>query len=168
MRILGIDPGYATIGWGAVQFEHARYTALDYGAIITSPDLPFPHRLQQIYEQMLQCIDQTQPDAVSIEKLFFYNNKTTGIDVAQARGVIVLAAQQRGVPIFEYTPMQVKTVVTGYGQAHKPQVMEMTRRLLRLESTPKPDDTADALALAICHGQLGGLAHSRRQFSKGV
>lgn len=161
MRILGIDPGYAIVGWGCVHYERARYTALSYGAITTPAGLPFSRRLEMIYLQLVQCLEQTEPDVLSVEKLFFQNNKTTGIDVAQARGVILLAAQQKGIPVFEYTPLQVKTVITGYGQAHKPQMMEMTRRLLRLEQLPKPDDTADALALAICHGQLGGMARSK-------
>ena len=165
MRILGIDPGYAIVGWGAVDLAHARYTAVAYGAVTTPAGLPFPQRLEQIYDEISLCLTQTAPDAMAVEKLYFQNNKTTGIDVAQARGVILLAARQHRVPVFEYTPLQSKTVVTGYGQAHKPQVMEMTRRLLRLEQVPRPDDTADALAVAICHGQLGGLAQSR---TKGV
>lgn len=116
----------------------------------------FPARLEIIYGDLCQVLDKTPPAAMSVEQLFFTNNKTTGIDVAQARGVILLAAQQRGVPVYEYTPMQVKQSVVGYGLAEKQQVMEMTRRLLGLEKVPRPDDTADALALAICHAHCAG------------
>ena len=116
----------------------------------------FPARLEMIYQDMTALLDRSSPDVLSIEQLFFTNNKTTGIDVAQARGVILLAAQQHGVPVCEYTPMQVKQSVVGYGRAEKQQVMEMTRQLLGLEKVPRPDDTADALALAICHGHCSG------------
>ena len=118
--------------------------------------MAFPARLEIIYGDLCQVLDKTPPAAMSVEQLFFTNNKTTGIDVAQARGVILLAAQQRGVPVYEYTPMQVKQSVVGYGLAEKQQVMEMTRRLLGLEKVPRPDDTADALALAICHAHCAG------------
>ena len=161
MVILGIDPGYAIVGWGVVRFERGRYLPLDFGAVITPAGMPFGRRLELIYDGFTQILQQYHPDAASVEKLYFQNNKTTGIDVAQARGVTLLALQKAGVPVFEYTPMQVKCAVTGYGQAHKPQVMEMTRRLLRLDSVPRPDDTADALALAICHAQYGGTALKR-------
>ena len=113
-------------------------------------------RLQQIYTGLQSVIIKNDPDAVSIERLYFQNNQKTAIDVAQARGVILLAAQNSNIPVSEYTPLQVKMAVTGYGQAHKPQVMEMTRRLLKLDKVPKPDDTADALAIAICHAQCSG------------
>ena len=151
MRILGIDPGYAIVGYGVVEYFQARFTTLAYGAITTTPDEPFERRLLKIYEETKELLVRHRPDAVAIEKLFFYNNKTTGIDVAQARGVILLACAQCGVPNYEYTPMQVKQAVVGYGKAQKIQVMEMTKRLLRLSSVPKPDDTADALAIAVCH-----------------
>lgn len=151
MKIIGIDPGYATIGYGIVDYRNTRFTTLDYGAVITTPDHPFPERLLQIYEEICAIMELHRPEAAAIEKLFFSNNKTTGIDVAQARGVILLACQQNGVACYEYTPMQVKQAVVGYGKAAKPQVMDMTRRLLHLEKLPKPDDTADALAVAICH-----------------
>ena len=158
MRILGIDPGYAIVGWGVIDYERGRFLPIDFGAVTTPAGMPFGQRLQLIYEGITRCIEQHHPTVLSIEKLYFQTNKTTAIEVAQARGVILLAAQQAGLSVFEYTPMQVKSAVTGYGQAQKPQVMEMTRRLLRLKQTPKPDDTADALAIAICHAQTGGTA----------
>ncbi|MBR2337966.1 MAG: crossover junction endodeoxyribonuclease RuvC [Clostridia bacterium] len=158
MRILGIDPGYAIIGWGVLNYERGRYTPLDFGAITTQAGTPFGERLQQIYNDITLQLDRHHPDVMAIEKLYFQNNQKTAIEVAEARGVILLAAQQAGIPVFEYTPLQVKSAVTGYGQAQKPQVMEMTRRLLRLQQVPKPDDTADALAIAICHAQMGGTA----------
>ena len=161
MIILGIDPGYAIVGWGIVRFERGRYLPLDFGAITTKAGIPFNRRLEIIYDDMTVLLERYHPEAAAVEKLYFQSNKTTAIDVAQARGVTMLALQQHGIPAYEYTPMQVKCAVTGFGQAHKPQVMEMTRRLLRLESVPRPDDTADALALAICHAQYGGTALKR-------
>ncbi len=161
MIILGIDPGYAIVGWGAVRFERGRYLPLDFGAITTKAGVPFNRRLEQIYTELNALLERLKPEAASVEKLYFQSNKTTAIDVAQARGVILLALQQRGIPVYEYTPMQVKCAVTGFGQAQKPQVMEMTRRLLRLKAVPRPDDTADALAIAICHAQYGGTAIKR-------
>ena len=158
MRILGIDPGYAIIGWGVIQYEGGRFLAHDFGAVTTEAGTPFLQRLNQIYEQLTIILETHKPDAMAIEKLYFQNNQKTAIEVAEARGVILRAAERCGVPVFEYTPLQVKSAVTGYGQAQKPQVMEMTRRLLRLASVPKPDDTADALAIAICHAQTGGTA----------
>ncbi len=158
MRILGIDPGYAIVGWGVINYERGRFTPVDFGAVTTAAGRPFGERLQRIYEELAAIVASHKPDVLAIEKLYFQSNKTTAIDVAQARGVILLAAEQGGLPVFEYTPMQVKAAVTGYGQAQKPQVMEMTRRLLRLQHVPKPDDTADALAVAICHAQMGGTA----------
>ena len=156
MRILGIDPGYAIVGYGVIEFSGSRYYAIDYGVITTTANTPFPQRLQEIYNGMVSIIIRSNPDALSIERLYFQNNQKTAIDVAQARGVISLSAQNNNLPISEYTPLQVKTAVTGYGQAHKQQVMEMTRRLLKLETIPKPDDAADALAIAICHAQCSG------------
>ena len=156
MRILGIDPGYAIVGYGVIEFSGSRYYAIDYGVITTTANTPFPQRLQEIYKGMVSIIIRSNPDAFSIERLYFQNNQKTAIDVAQARGVILLSAQNNNLPISEYTPLQVKTAVTGYGQAHKQQVMEMTRRLLKLETIPKPDDAADALAIAICHAQCSG------------
>ncbi len=156
MRILGIDPGYAIVGWGVLEFDNTRFDVIKYGAITTKSETEFDKRLCEIYEDMCVILDKFRPDCVSIEKLFFNSNITTGIDVAHARGVIMLAAAQKGVKIYEYTPLQVKVAVTGYGHADKRQVQEMTRNILRLKTVPKPDDTADALALAITHGHTGG------------
>ena len=156
MLILGIDPGYAIIGWGIIRFERGKYIPVDFGAITTEAGTPFNRRLELIYDQLNELLDTHHPDVVAVEKLYFQTNAKTAIDVAQARGVIMLALQKHGVPVYEYTPLQVKSAVTGFGQAQKPQVMEMTKRLLRLKAVPKPDDTADALAIAICHAQYGG------------
>ncbi len=152
MRILGIDPGYAIVGYGVVDYAKNRFSVTGYGAITTKANTPFPDRLSVIYSDMCEIIDKYKPDRLSIEKLYFNTNSTTAIDVAQARGVIVLAAKHKGVEIFEYTPLQVKQAVTGYGRAEKHQVMEMVKSLLSLKAVPKPDDTADALAIAICDG----------------
>lgn len=152
MRILGIDPGYATIGFGVLDYQGADFRTVEYGAILTQPDLPFPARLSQIYTDMSYLLEKHRPQAMAIEELFMGQNKTTGIKVAEARGVILLACEQHGVPITEYTPLQVKSAVTGYGKAVKSQVMDMTKRILHLSEVPRPDDTADALAIAICHG----------------
>ncbi|MBQ9859316.1 MAG: crossover junction endodeoxyribonuclease RuvC [Clostridia bacterium] len=156
MLILGIDPGYAIIGWGVIRYERGRYIPVDFGAVTTAAGLPFNRRLEQIYDELTALLARYTPDAVAVEKLYFQNNQKTAIDVAQARGVTMLAIQKSGTPVYEYTPLQVKSAVTGFGQAQKPQVMEMTKRLLRLKAVPKPDDTADALAIAICHAQYGG------------
>lgn len=156
MRILGIDPGYAIVGYGAVEYDNVKFRTLGFGAITTSPETVFDRRLLEIYSDMCVVLDKFRPDCMSIEKLYFNTNITTGIDVAHARGVIMLAAVQRKIPIYEYTPLQVKMAVTGYGRAEKHQVQEMTKNILGLEQIPKPDDTADALAMAICHGHTGG------------
>lgn len=153
MRILGIDPGYATIGFGLIESAHGQSQMLNYGAISTPPGIPFPRRLEILYDDMTQLLKETQPQAVSVEQLFFGHNITTGIDVAHGRGIILLAIQKAGIPLFEYTPMQVKQSVVGYGKATKLQVMDMTKRLLHLQNTPRPDDAADALALALCHAR---------------
>lgn len=156
MRIMGIDPGYAIVGYGIVDYEANRFRVVDYGAVTTQAHTPFDLRLQTIYNGLSCLIEKYSPDAMSIEKLFFNTNTTTAIDVAQARGVIVLAAAQGGLDIAEYTPLQVKQSVVGYGRAEKKQVQEMTRLMLNLKAVPKPDDTADALALAICHAHSAG------------
>ena len=161
MIILGIDPGYAIVGWGVVRYERGRFTPLTFGAITTPAGMDFSRRLEVIYDEMAVLLAQHKPDALAVEKLYFKNNQKTAIDVAEARGVILLAAHKSGTPLYESTPLQVKSAVTGYGKAEKPQVMEMTRRLLRLAEVPRPDDTADALAIAICHGQSGGTALKR-------
>lgn len=162
MVIFGIDPGYAIVGWGVVRYVGTRFTPLAFGAVTTPAEMPFTDRLARIHAEVSLLLTQHRPDAVAVEKLYFKNNQKTAIDVAEARGVILLAIQQAGVPLYEYTPLQVKSAVTGFGRAEKPQVMEMTRRLLGLATVPRPDDTADALAIAICHGQMGGTVLKRR------
>ena len=161
MRVLGIDPGYAIVGYGVVDCVGTRFSTVSYGAITTEAGIPFPKRLESIHNDMLSIIDMYKPDALAIERLYFNTNTTTAIDVAQARGVIVLAAQMRNLEIGEYTPLQVKQSVTGYGRAEKHQVMEMVKSLLGLKTVPKPDDTADALALAVCHGHYSGSSFSK-------
>ena len=156
MLVLGIDPGYAIVGYGVLKYDRNRFMPVEFGAVTTKAKTEFTSRLETIYEGICDIIDRTKPEALAIEKLFFNTNTKTAIDVAQARGVILLAAKKKNVPIFEYTPLQVKQAVTGYGKAPKAQVMDLTRRLLNLESVPKPDDTADALAAAICHGHSAG------------
>ena len=152
-KILGIDPGFATIGFGLIASDRGSVQMLRYGAITTPAGMDFPQRLQLIYDDMTELLNLLKPDAVSIEELFFNTNITTGIQVAHGRGVILLACTKYGVPIFEYTPLQVKQAVAGYGRAEKRQVMDMTKRLLHLEKIPRPDDAADGLALALCHAR---------------
>lgn len=156
MVIFGIDPGYAIVGCGIIRYEHNNFTLMGYGAVTTDKDMPFNKRLEKIYNDITELINKFKPDAISIERLYFNTNQKTAIDVAQARGVIVLAAEQSGIPIYEYTPLQVKQSIVGYGRAEKQQVQEMTRMFLHLDKIPKPDDAADALALAICHGHASG------------
>lgn len=158
MVILGIDPGYAIVGWGVLEYAGNKFEVVDFGAVLTQAKTPFPLRLQQIYTELRLILQKYKPEAVSMEKLFYNNNAKTVIDVAQARGVITLAVQQAGVPLYEYTPLQLKQSVVGYGRAEKKQVQEMTRIILGLDKVPKPDDTADALAIAICHGHSSGSA----------
>lgn len=167
MRIIGIDPGYAIVGYGIIDYNSNHFTVVDYGAVTTKAHTPFDSRLSSIYDGLTQLITTYKPDAMSIEKLFFNTNTTTAIDVAQARGVIVLAAAQSGLDIAEYTPLQVKQSVVGYGRAEKKQVQEMTRLMLNLKSVPKPDDTADALALAICHAHSAGSMLGRIRINGG-
>ena len=168
MVVFGIDPGYAIVGWGAVSFQANTYKALGFGSVETQAHEDFSARLEYIYNELYTILKRCRPDALAIERLYFQNNQKTAIKVAQARGVTLLAAQQLKIPIFEYTPLQVKTAVTGYGKAKKPQVMEMTRRLLNLSEVPKPDDTADALAIAICHAQAAGSELRRRLYDRGT
>ena len=156
MVVLGIDPGYAIVGWGVIEYSHSRFKVLGYGAITTEAQTPFPERLQIIYNDMCYLFTKYKPEVMSMEKLFYNSNQKTVIDVAQARGVITLAAQMNNKNIFEYTPLQVKQSVTGYGRAEKKQVQEMTKIILNLSRVPKPDDTADALAMAICHAHVNG------------
>lgn len=163
MIILGIDPGYAIVGYGVIEYLGNRYATLRYGAVLTPAKTQFETRLLQIYDELDALMKRYKPEALAIEKLFFNNNQKTVIDVSQARGVILLAAIKNNVPIYEYTPLQVKQAVVGYGRADKKQVQEMTKMILHLEAVPKPDDTADALAMAICHAHSSGSLMGRLQ-----
>jgi crossover junction endodeoxyribonuclease RuvC len=156
MRILGIDPGYAIVGFGALEYDGYRFAPTAFGAITTDAGTDFSLRLKDIYDDMNDLIELYKPEAMAVEKLFFNTNQKTGIDVSQARGVILLSAVNNSVPIFEYTPLQVKQSVVGYGRAEKKQVMSMVKTMLNLKEIPKPDDAADALALAICHAHSVG------------
>ncbi len=156
MRILGIDPGYAIIGWGVIDAQNGRFRPIACGDIRTPAHTPIEARLSTIYDEMIRIIDKYQPEEVAIEELFFNTNITTGIKVAEARGVILLACQQKRLRFAEYTPLQVKQAVVGYGLAEKRQIIAMVTSILRLKEAPKPDDTADALAIALCHGQSAG------------
>ena len=153
MRILGIDPGIAIVGFGLIESNRGSVRMLQYGAVTTEAGLPLATRLVQIENDMTALIAQLKPDEIAVEELFFSKNITTGIAVAHGRGVILCTAERLGVPIFEYTPMQVKQAVAGYGLADKKQVMDMTKRLLKLKAVPRPDDAADALAIALCHAR---------------
>lgn len=165
MRILGIDPGYGITGFGLIESSRGQSRLLGCGAITTAPGADFSVRLEMIYEDMRQLLSQSKPDAVAIEELFFGQNVTTGIGVAQSRGVILLAIRQAGLEVTSYKPMQVKQAVVGYGNATKHQVQDMTKRLLHLEKMPKPDDAADAIAIALCHARSSTslLAQAQKQ-----
>ena len=166
MRILGIDPGYGITGFGLVEAQRGQTRLLHCGAITTPTGMDFPARLEIIYEDMRKLLELAKPQEVAIEELFFGQNVTTGIGVAQSRGVILLAVQQAGLPVHAYKPMQVKQAVVGYGGATKHQVMDMTRRLLGLSQMPKPDDAADAIAIALCHAR-SSTSLLRQQGAKG-
>ena len=153
MRILGIDPGYGITGFGLVDAQRGQFQLLRCGAITTPAGMEFSARLEIIYEDMRKLLEMAKPDVVAIEELFFGQNVTTGIGVAQSRGVILLAIRQAGLEVYQYKPMQVKQAVVGYGNATKHQVQDMTKRLLHLQAMPKPDDAADAIAIALCHGR---------------
>ena len=153
VKILGIDPGYGITGFGLIEAQRGRCELLRCGAITTPAGMDFPARLEIIYEDMRKLLELAQPEAVAIEELFFGHNVTTGIGVAQSRGVILLAIRQARVPVFAYKPMQVKQAVVGYGNATKHQVMDMTKRILNLSQVPKPDDAADAVTIALCQSR---------------
>lgn len=161
LRIIGIDPGYAIVGWGIVDYAAGLFRMVACGAVQTEAGLPFGRRLEIIWDEIGAILDKCKPQSMAMEKLFFTQNQKTGIDVAQARGVLYLSAIKRGLDVAEYTPLQVKQAVVGYGKADKKQVMQMTKMLLGLERTPKPDDTADALAVAICHAHSASSAQNR-------
>ena len=156
MVILGIDPGLAIVGWGVVEYSGSRFRTLGYGSVQTPSTMSTEDRLVEIHRRIRALIEIYKPDCMAVEELFWNTNQTTGIRVSEARGVILLSGAECGVPIFEYTPLQVKQSVVGYGRAEKKQVITMVTMLLKLEKPPKPDDTADALAIAICHAHSGG------------
>ena len=151
MRILGVDPGTATTGFGIIEHDHGRLTFVDAGVITTPPGIPMPERLVTLHTELAQVIKETSPEQAAVEQLFFATNVTTAISVGQARGVILLTLAEAGIIPGEYTPMQIKQAVSGWGGAKKPQIQEMVKTLLKLPHIPKPDDAADALAIAICH-----------------
>lgn len=151
MRILGIDPGTAITGFGVIDYEGGTFKFVDAGVIRTPKEQPMNERLSTVYDEMHELLEEFKPDVMSIELLFFARNVTTAMTVGQSRGIVILAATQEKVPVFEYTPMQVKQAVTGYGKADKKQIQEMVKKLLKLDQIPKPDDAADGLAIAITH-----------------
>ena len=155
MIILGIDPGLAIVGWGVIEYSKSKFKTLGYGSIQTPAGQPTEERLNTIFDCLTRLIETYHPDEIAVEELFFNTNQTTGIRVAEARGVIIMCAFRNGVKVFEYTPLQVKQSVVGYGRAEKKQVITMVTMLLGLSAPPKPDDTADALAIAVCHAHSG-------------
>ena len=161
MRILGIDPGLATMGWGVVDTDGRKNTLVQAGAVITPPDMPMPERLHKIFVDVSGLLCTYEPDEVVFEELFFAKNVTTALNVGAARGCALCACSEFGKPMYEYTPMQIKQAVTGYGKADKKQIQQMVKMLLRMEELPKPDDAADAIACAITHCQAGRM---REQF----
>lgn len=152
MRILGIDPGYAIVGYSVIECSGNNYIPLEYGAITTDSKTPFPERIKIIYNELIDIIDEYKPEDLAIEELFFNKNVKTAIKVGEARGVQILAAINKELKVYEYTPLQIKQATVGYGRAEKHQVQEMVKMLLNLKKIPKPDDVSDALAVAICHG----------------
>ncbi len=156
MRILGIDPGFAITGYSIIDYQGNKFKLIDSGAITTKAGVSFPLRLTKIYDDLNMIIDTYKPDAISVEELFFNNNAKTAINVAQARGVVLIVGCKKNIPTYEYTPLQIKQSVTGYGRADKMQVQRMVKTILNVEKLPKLDDTTDSMAAAICH------AHSAR------
>ena len=153
--ILGIDPGLAIVGWGIIEYKGNKFSTIAYGSIQTPSTMKTEDRLVEIFRSLNELIEKYRPDCMAVEELFWNTNQTTGIRVSEARGVILLCAARRGIPIYEYTPLQVKQAVVGYGRAEKKQVISMVTMILKLEKPPKPDDTADALAIAVCHAHSG-------------
>lgn len=166
MKILGIDPGYAILGYGVIEKLGNKFRIIEYGAVTTEVGESMPDRLKTLYYGLMEIIDRTQPDTASIEELFFNTNTTTAIKVGQARGVAILACANSGIDIAEYTPLQIKQGLTGYGRADKKQVQTMVKTILGLKEVPKPDDTADALAAAICHGHSSNANSKLQQLLK--
>lgn len=152
MKILGIDPGYAILGWGIVEMKGNKFTPVNYGAVTTPAGMDMTDRLKVLYNSLMTIIVEEEPDIASVEELFFNTNTKTAIMVGEARGVAILACANSGLPVYEYTPLQIKQALVGYGRAEKKQVQQMVKTILNLKSVPKPDDTADALAAAICCG----------------
>ncbi len=159
MRILGIDPGVAIVGYGVIEYNKNVFKVIDYGKITSPAHTPLPKRLKMVYDGATELVNAFKPDVVAIEELFFNTNVKTAIAVGHARGVLVLAAENAGIPIAEYTPLQIKQAVVGYGRADKNQVQQMVKMFLSLNEIPKPDDTADALAVAICHAHSASLSN---------
>ncbi len=153
MKILGIDPGYAIVGYGLIESDNGRFHPLDCGVLTTPQEMVFSKRLKSLYDGLSLLIAKTKPNVLAIEKLYFNTNVTTAINVGHARGVLILASENAGIPVYEYTPLQIKQAITGYGRADKLQMQQMVKMLLGLAAIPKPDDAADALAVALCHGQ---------------
>jgi len=156
MKILGVDPGYAILGWGVIEYAASRYKLLGCGAVETDKDMIWAERLKAIYAGLVEIIEQYKPDAGVVEELFWGSNQKTAIKVGEARGATVLACANSGLTVYEYTPLQVKQALTGYGRADKHQMQEMVRQILGLEKAPRPDDAADAVAIAICHANSSG------------
>jgi crossover junction endodeoxyribonuclease RuvC len=166
MRIMGIDPGYGIVGFGVIEYSHGRANLVTAGAITTKSDMEFFSRLRVIYNDMQGLITHYRPDELAVEKLFFNTNVTTGIDVAQARGVTLLPAIMQNIPIYEYTPLQVKSSIVGYGYAEKKQVQEMVRNMLHLADIIKPDDASDAVAMALTHGLSLGTRQLMKKYEE--
>ena len=165
MKILGIDPGYAILGYGIVEKTGNKFRVCDYGAVTTDAKMPMNERLEYLYDSLREIIEEHRPDVASIEELFFNTNAKTAILVGQARGVAVLACVKGGLEIEEYTPLQIKQALVGYGRAEKKQVQMMVKTILNLRQIPKPDDTADALAAAICHGHSADTKKRLKEFN---
>lgn len=166
LRIIGIDPGYAIVGWGVLDYDGYHFQAVEYGAITTDAGLAFERRLEIIWDELSTVLERLRPETMAVEKLFFTSNQKTAIDVSQARGVILLCATKNRIKTHEYTPLQVKQAVVGYGKAEKNQVMQMVKSILKLEKVPKPDDVADAIAIAICHAHSHGMGNNLQSLIK--
>ena len=156
MRILGIDPGYAILGYGLVDYNGSKFSIVKYGVVTTEANTSMPERLKVLYSELMDIIAEHEPDVASIEELFFNSNAKTAIKVGEARGAAILACANSGLEIYEYTPLQIKQALSGYGRAEKQQIQQIVKSILGLKEVPKPDDAADAVAAAICHGNSAG------------
>jgi crossover junction endodeoxyribonuclease RuvC len=156
MRIIGIDPGYAILGFGIVDMKANRFSLVEYGVVTTPPGMPMPERLKAVYVGLMEKIAAHEPDAAAVEELFFNSNAKTAIKVGEARGAAILACTNSGLPVYEYTPLQIKQALVGYGRAEKEQIQQVVRSVLHLKEIPRPDDAADAVAAALCHGNSSG------------